>query len=307
MIACPRIMLSNPQVLSARQYSSMPLLRRSHYAFGPYEHSQKHEHLHRAMADVQHCASERRGRWSLRSLLAQVGAIVVCVAGFGQRASAHSPTSIAATRMRRFIVEGFGLLEQSGRCGYALLIVAFSTWGVFSMPSTIVELATAYVYGALWGFVASVSSKTIASAFAFALVRLVKARRSSVNWSLPNLQSRAWSIPERLKPKLAALKSKPVVSMVSFRLAPVPCGIKNYGLALCDVSFIPYMLAAWIVNVPFSVLWAITGSSCYSLQEAMSMGSSMSMWPKLVASIAGVSVALLAWYLSASTSDSQQE
>eukprot|EP00415_Alexandrium_ostenfeldii_P004431 UN4431 len=59
--------------------------------------------------------------------------------------------------------------------------------------------------------------------------------------------------------------------MVSVRLAPLPLGVKNYGLALCEVDAAPYMLAGLLVNAPFSVLWALTGSSCHSIGEALEL------------------------------------
>ncbi|CAE8597590.1 unnamed protein product, partial [Polarella glacialis] len=80
-----------------------------------------------------------------------------------------------------------------------------------------------------------------------------------------------WRIPSAIEPWLAALRSRPLLTMVGVRLAPLPLGVKNYGLALCEVSIFPYTIAAMAVNMPFSMLWASAGASCRSLSEALSL------------------------------------
>lgn len=79
-----------------------------------------------------------------------------------------------------------------------------------------------------------------------------------------------WTLPESLNGKLSSIRRRPLLAMISIRfLFPAPLGLKNYGLAMCNVGLVPYTLAGVVSNLPFSVLWASTGASCCSLAEAL--------------------------------------
>lgn len=149
-----------------------------------------------------------------------------------------------------------GKIEPSDWQGFGLLLAAFSLYIYLALPSTPVEIAIGYLCGPLWGAVCGASSKTIVSIFAFLHGR--------------NLCQRVgYEIPSQLKPKLASLKRQPYVTMISIRMAPLPLVLKNYGLALSNVAMGQYLLAALVVEVPFSILWASIGASCQSLSEAL--------------------------------------
>eukprot|EP01049_Picozoa_sp_SAG25_P008037 SAG25_NODE_695_length_5897_cov_31.858917_7_plen_156_part_00 len=52
----------------------------------------------------------------------------------------------------------------------------------------------------------------------------------------------------------------PLVALVLIRVAPLPLGVKNYGLALIEEFGLGYfVLSALIVNFPFSCMWACVG------------------------------------------------
>eukprot|EP00746_Dinoflagellata_sp_MGD_P020623 gnl/MRDRNA2_/MRDRNA2_148072_c0_seq1.p1 gnl/MRDRNA2_/MRDRNA2_148072_c0~~gnl/MRDRNA2_/MRDRNA2_148072_c0_seq1.p1 ORF type:complete len:190 (-),score=29.06 gnl/MRDRNA2_/MRDRNA2_148072_c0_seq1:182-667(-) len=83
-----------------------------------------------------------------------------------------------------------------------------------------------------------------------------------------------WGVPDSLQPRLAALRQRPFATMLAIRLAPLPLGVKNYGLAMCDVDTMSFFFAALVVNAPFSVLWNGIGAQCTSLADALNYESS---------------------------------
>lgn len=161
---------------------------------------------------------------------------------------------------RGFVPRAFEKLQGAGWRGFAALILGFSTWVCFSLPTTPIEVAAGFVYGPVWGSSCGLFGKTAGSCAAFALVRALGRRRG-------------WKVPEALRPRLVALRTHPLMSMVAIRLAPLPLGVKNYGLALCEVQALPFALASFVVNLPFSMMWAATGASCQTLSEALAFGS----------------------------------
>merc|ERR1712232_607387 len=54
---------------------------------------------------------------------------------------------------------------------------------------------------------------------------------------------------------------------------PIPLGVKNYGLGLCEVRLLHFLMATVMVDIPFSALWSSVGSSCRSLSEALNFQS----------------------------------
>lgn len=169
------------------------------------------------------------------------------------------PVPPAAGHIQAGLSQALGLLQDSGWSGYAVLLVAFSLWVFFALPTTPVEVAAGFMYGVFWGSACGFLCKTIGSCAAFAVVRLFRRRMG-------------WQVPDTLKPKLQALHDAPLVTMVGVRLAPLPLGVKNYGLALVPgIDIARYALAASAVNAPFSLLWASAGVSCRSLEEALTL------------------------------------
>eukprot|EP00931_Biecheleriopsis_adriatica_P087836 TRINITY_DN62250_c0_g1_i1.p1 TRINITY_DN62250_c0_g1~~TRINITY_DN62250_c0_g1_i1.p1 ORF type:complete len:343 (-),score=48.99 TRINITY_DN62250_c0_g1_i1:41-1036(-) len=159
-------------------------------------------------------------------------------------------------RLSAFLATAFGAYAKTGWVGYLFHYVAFTVWLSLALPTTAVELATAYVFGPTRGFLCSITCKTLGQCVAFLVVLTLRQRRG-------------WKIPDALRPRLESIRRKPLLTMISVRLTPLPLGLKNYGLAICDVPFVLYMLAGIAVNAPFSVLWALTGSSCKSLSDAI--------------------------------------
>lgn len=149
-------------------------------------------------------------------------------------------------------------LENAGRLGDIGMVLAFSLWICLSLPATPIEVVAGCIFGALGGFCVGLLSKTIGSSVGF-----LAARKLGRCFDL--------QIPEVLSLRLVSLQRRPVLTMMGIRLAPLPLGLKNYGLGLSEVPFGSYLLATVIVDIPFSALWALTGAHCHSLAEAMSM------------------------------------
>ena len=60
------------------------------------------------------------------------------------------------------------------------------------------------------------------------------------------------------------------LSLILIRIAPLPLGLKNYGLALVPkTDFHLFTLASAIVNIPFSVMWCLLGSQAKNLGDAL--------------------------------------
>lgn len=150
------------------------------------------------------------------------------------------------------------LLEEAGWAGYCVLLVAFSLWVACSLPTTPIEVACGFLYGLSAGTFCGLFCKTLGSVIAFLLVRALK-------------DSRGWDVPDALASQLEPLRAAPTLTMIGIRIAPLPLGVKNYGLALCDVPLVPYIVAALLVNAPFSFLWATAGSSATSLKDALNL------------------------------------
>jgi len=61
-----------------------------------------------------------------------------------------------------------------------------------------------------------------------------------------------------------------LLSLILIRIAPIPLGLKNYGLALApSIDFTLFTVASAIVNVPFSIMWCLLGSQAKNLGDAL--------------------------------------
>jgi hypothetical protein len=64
-------------------------------------------------------------------------------------------------------------------------------------------------------------------------------------------------------------------AMCVIRVAPIPLGVKNYGLSLVhfpndNYPFVKYFWSCFLVGLPFSVMWGMTGHGASSLVEIVS-------------------------------------
>mmetsp|Transcript_45693 Transcript_45693/g.146662 ORF Transcript_45693/g.146662 Transcript_45693/m.146662 type:complete len:329 (-) Transcript_45693:50-1036(-) len=189
--------------------------------------------------------------------------VAALVTGFAFLLAVRSKPAAAAAGEKLVVALTalFEFYQTAGWVGVACHVVGFSLWVSLSLPTTLVEITTGFVFGPLTGFATCIVCKTVGALIAFLAVRSLR-------------QHFGWKMPSSLLPKLEALRSRPLLTMVGVRFAPLPLGVKNYGLALCEVDFKAYMVASIMVNVPFSVLWATAGGSCHSIAEALAGPSS---------------------------------
>mmetsp|Transcript_49452 Transcript_49452/g.130690 ORF Transcript_49452/g.130690 Transcript_49452/m.130690 type:complete len:261 (+) Transcript_49452:77-859(+) len=206
----------------------------------------------------------------------RAAALVLCVAALSAAAretAVREAASAAASEktlgvaasgsldLRRILSDVVEALQGAGPAGFVGFLVAFSVWVCLALPTVPIEVAAGFLYGKAWGPLCGIICKTTGSCAAFMIARLLGQR-----WK--------WKVPDAISSKLTLLKSRPLLTMVGIRLAPLPLGLKNYGLALSEVGLANFMLASIIVNSPFALLWGYVGASCQTLAEAIHFNSS---------------------------------
>lgn len=219
----------------------------------------------------------RRAKLTLLALLFS-GILLVALSETAKTAPAEGDPEPAKGSA---IVDGFfqvlEAIERAGNVGYVLLLCFFFVVVCLSLPTTPIELSAGFLYGPVWGCTAGVIGKTVGCFIAYMVARVIGDKRG-------------WKVPAALEPRLSALKSQPLLTMVGIRVAPLPLGLKNYGLAMCKVPAVEYILASLIVNIPFSCLWGSLGASCKSLKDALNFDTSK---VSIVGSIPGGSKTLV--------------
>jgi hypothetical protein len=79
-------------------------------------------------------------------------------------------------------------------------------------------------------------------------------------------------------------------------MAPIPLGLKNYGLALIpSIDFGLFTLASLVVNIPFSVMWCLLGSQAKNLGDALSAAKRAGGKASMAIVGAGTGLCLIAW------------
>jgi len=181
--------------------------------------------------------------------------------GVATEALAKDVAAPSTSPVFAFIKQVLEVVENAGNLGYGLLLLFFFCVVCLSLPTTPVELSAGFIYGPIWGCVAGVIGKTVGCLIAFYIGQFLGKKMG-------------WKVPEALQSRMPALKSQPLVTMIGIRVAPLPLGVKNYGLALCEVPVSSYVSASLIVNIPFSCLWGSLGASCASLGDALNFDTS---------------------------------
>mmetsp|Transcript_7522 Transcript_7522/g.24107 ORF Transcript_7522/g.24107 Transcript_7522/m.24107 type:complete len:249 (-) Transcript_7522:320-1066(-) len=167
-----------------------------------------------------------------------------------------------------------GLFEQLQQHPHGLLyyVLFLAGWTLCCLPTTPVEIAAGFTWSVGLSSTASSLGKTIGSCTAFALSRLLLApllSRSPATAAGP-LRRRADAMLTQLG---GAVRDRPFRTVFLLRAAPLPIALKNYGLGLMPSLPSPvFVLMTFAVNVPFSVAWALAGTSASSLQEALQGG-----------------------------------
>jgi len=183
-----------------------------------------------------------------------------------------------------FVQRIFVQLQQHphGLIYYTLFL---ALWTMCCLPTTPVEIAAGFTWRPVWASAASSIGKTIGSSTAFALSRLLLLpllSRSSGSGHGP-IRRHVDSFFGQLG---SAIRTRPFWTVGLIRAAPLPIALKNYGLGMMpELQTSVFMLMTLGVNVPFSVAWALTGSSASSLQEAVQSGGAGSSSGKIITSL----------------------
>jgi uncharacterized membrane protein YdjX (TVP38/TMEM64 family) len=191
-----------------------------------------------------------------------------------------------------FVQRLFVLLQQHPH-GLVYYTLFLALWTMCCLPTTPVEIAAGFTWTPVWASAASSVGKTIGSSSAFALSRLLL---------LPLLSRSATSGHGPIRRQLddvfgqlgSAIRTRPFWTVGLIRAAPLPIAIKNYGLGMLpELPTSVFMLMTMSVNVPFSVAWALTGSSASSLQDAVQSGGAGSSSGRMITSLITAGVLLV--------------
>merc|ERR1711990_1368385 len=69
------------------------------------------------------------------------------------------------------------------------------------------------------------------------------------------------------------------------RTAYIPIGVKNYGMSLCDISFILFASTVAVVALPYSCVWSIVGNMINSATNADAETSKVKLGVSVVGSL----------------------
>ena len=148
-----------------------------------------------------------------------------------------------------FTVDGVrAWMLAAGPGGFAVFVVAFVVAQLLYVPGFVFVAAAGLVYGPVWGPIASVLAATISVAVSFFVVRTIGGQP---------LQYIKHPLFRRL---LDRLDREPLRSMILIRLFFWAMPPVNYALAMSNVGFRDYMVAAVIgLTPPFVALSVATG------------------------------------------------
>jgi uncharacterized membrane protein YdjX (TVP38/TMEM64 family) len=144
--------------------------------------------------------------------------------------------------------------------GPLFFTVALTGWVVVCLPCTIIEMIPGFLFGIKTGWVVSMAGKSIGSAISMYLGRYVfkDATERFVFSRYPILR------------KLGIAAEREGFPFLLFvRGMWLPIALKNYGLAVLNVSIPEVLLAGFLTSIPHSLLWAWIGSRMNNVAEVI--------------------------------------
>merc|ERR1712216_377429 len=179
-----------------------------------------------------------------------------CAADSG--GSGFSPAEFVSGTLLRV----FSVIEASKEHpqGYVMFIMFLTFWTTIAAPVTPVEIGGGCVFGPVWGTLGSLIGKAMGCMMAVVIGRLF---------------GKKWTMPELLEPYLEQIRKRPFWVMSAIRIAPIPLGVKNYGMSLVKFPkdkfpYMCYFLSTVAIGAPFSVMWGNIGAGFKSVAEALS-------------------------------------
>mmetsp|Transcript_24350 Transcript_24350/g.58001 ORF Transcript_24350/g.58001 Transcript_24350/m.58001 type:complete len:203 (+) Transcript_24350:79-687(+) len=173
-------------------------------------------------------------------------------------AGAGSEPGISKAAFLILVFEAF----RAHPAGYVGFLFFLTFWTTLAMPVTPLEICAGCVFGPYWGTAGSLFAKTMGCTCALFVGRYMG-------------ESQGWKMPQAMEQYLGLLKTRPFQAMCAVRVAPIPQGVKNYGLSLVrfpngKYPVKEYIWACFIVGAPYSVMWGLTGHGASSLVDVVS-------------------------------------
>ncbi|KAK3283089.1 hypothetical protein CYMTET_9200 [Cymbomonas tetramitiformis] len=150
---------------------------------------------------------------------------------------------------------------------YALIL---ATWTTLCLPTTPFEVAAGFIYGIKTGLATATVGRVAGCCMAFTIGRAVVG---------PD-RVRSWIESKGHKGLLYSLQRvasrRPIAAVWLVQCAYLPAALKAYGLSTAGgVRLNMFAAACTCTGLPFTLLWATTGSSASSLTEAMNGGGGL--------------------------------
>ena len=178
--------------------------------------------------------------------------------------------------------------------GPLFFTVALSIWVVICLPCTVVEMIPGFLFGIKTGWVVSMAGKSIGSALSMYLGRYVfkDATERYVFAKYPIVRKLGLAAEREGFPFLLFIRGM-----------WLPIALKNYGLAVLNVSIADVMLAGLITSIPHSLLWAYLGSRMNNLAEVVQGSGKVSISdviPGRELALIGIPIAVLCFIVARS-------
>ncbi len=172
------------------------------------------------------------------------------------------------------------LLETARSTGwsYPIVLGLYLLSSVVMFPIIVMNLATAMVFGPIWGFVYAMSGSLLSATVFFYIGRFGRDKGLKKLLSGP-----------RLSKIDAKLKDSGVIGIAILRLVPMaPFGIFNMAAGITSVNFVDYIAGTFIGFLPGGVARAVVGDSLVKLflepsqKTAIYLGCGIVLWVTII-------------------------
>jgi len=192
------------------------------------------------------------------SFLVQAGIIGVVVAGFYQ---AYGYSGLGS-QLKGMVKSAIHYIEASGENAMMAYMV-FTVFGVVALvPTTAMEFSGGFLfvptYGLLGTLLLTCAAKFIANVIAVTLAKYVMR-----DWVRRHFVERS----ELLQLVSEAAKDEPFKMAFLVRGSYAPLSVKNYGLGVLDIGYVPIMVTSCIFSPFYAIQNIYMGSACKDLQE----------------------------------------
>ncbi len=168
------------------------------------------------------------------------------------------------------------LLETARSTGwsYPIVLGLYLLSSVVMFPIIVMNLATAMVFGPIWGFVYAMSGSLLSATVFFYIGRFGRDKGLKKLLSGPRLS--------KIDTKL---KDSGVIGIAILRLVPMaPFGIFNMAAGITSLSFIDYIVGTFLAFWPGGIARAVVGDSLIQLflepsqKTAIYLGCGIVLW-----------------------------